>query len=96
MPSASPAKTAAITQNATISTRGLTKVYGAGPSEVCALQGVDLGLAREKLTAYDKAELTRFRRASVTPTAMSPRAHGSPALKRSPNLFGEDVVSESD
>ncbi len=101
MPSASPAKTAAAAQNATISTRGLTKVYGTGPSEVRALQGVDLDLARselvvllgpsgsgkstllniiggldvptagrvyfegEELTAYDEAELTRFRRDCV-------------------------------
>jgi putative ABC transport system ATP-binding protein len=49
MPSASPAKTAATAQNTTISTRGLTKVYGAGRSEVRALQGVDLDLARGEL-----------------------------------------------
>ncbi len=46
MPSASPAKTAAAAQNVTISTRGLTNVYGAGRSEVRALQGVDFGLTR--------------------------------------------------
>jgi putative ABC transport system ATP-binding protein len=110
MPSASPAKTAAAAQNVTISTRALTKVYGAVRPEVRALQGVDLDLARgelvvllgssdsgkstllniiggldvptpgrvyferEELTVYDEAELTRFRRASDTPTAMSPRA----------------------
>jgi putative ABC transport system ATP-binding protein len=101
MPSASPAKIEAIDRDATISTRGLTKVYGAGPSEVRALQGVDIDLGRGELvvllgvsgsgkstllniiggldvptsgrvyfkggelTAYDEAELTRFRRDSV-------------------------------
>jgi len=41
--------TEAIDRNATISTRGLTKVYGAGPSEVRALQGVDLDFAQGEL-----------------------------------------------
>jgi putative ABC transport system ATP-binding protein len=45
----SPAKVEAIVGDATISTRGLTKIYGAGPSEVRALQGVDLDLARGEL-----------------------------------------------
>ena len=46
---ASPARIETFDQEATISTRGLTKVYGAGPSEVRALQGVDLDLARGEL-----------------------------------------------
>jgi putative ABC transport system ATP-binding protein len=101
MPSASLGKTEAVGRNATISTRGLTKIYGSGPSEVRALQEIDIDLAHgelvvllgpsgsgkstllnivggldvptsgrvffagEELTAYDEAELTRFRRDSV-------------------------------
>ena len=49
MSCASLSTTEAIDRNATISTRGLTKVYGAGPSEVRALQGVDLDFAHGEL-----------------------------------------------
>jgi len=49
MSCASPSTTEAIDRNATISTRGLTKVYGTGPSEVRALQGVDLDFAHGEL-----------------------------------------------
>ena len=49
MPCASSAKIEGIDQDAPISTRGLTKIYGAGASEVRALQGVDLDLAQGEL-----------------------------------------------
>jgi putative ABC transport system ATP-binding protein len=100
MPRSSTSMVETLDRDATISTRGLTKVYGAGPSEVRALQGIDLDLARGEmvllgaygsgkstllnviggldvptagqayfiggeLTAYDEAELTRFRCDSV-------------------------------
>ena len=101
MPRAASSMVDTLDRDATISTRGLTKIYGAGASEVRALQGVDLDLARGELvvllgpsgsgkstllniiggldvptsgrvyfkggelTAYNEAELTRFRRDSV-------------------------------
>jgi putative ABC transport system ATP-binding protein len=49
MSGASLNKTETIDRGATISTRGLTKIYGAGASEVRALQSVDLDLVRGEL-----------------------------------------------
>lgn len=49
MPRASPSVAGTPDRDVTISTRGLTKIYGTGPSEVRALQEVDLDLARSEL-----------------------------------------------
>jgi putative ABC transport system ATP-binding protein len=49
MSCASLNKSESVGLDATISTRGLTKIYGAGRSEVRALQGVNLDLARGEL-----------------------------------------------
>lgn len=49
MPLAPQSTIVALGRDATISTRGLTKIYGAGASEVRALQAVDLDLGRGEL-----------------------------------------------